>query len=360
MKKIVKPDIFYFADSLGNLDKKKVIEICEVIKKYWRGEFGIHAHDNCGLALSNTLLAIENGANWADSTILGMGRGAGNVSTENLISKLNDNRLSKFNVSPLYLLSANYFSNLKKKYKWGTSIFYFISAQKKIHPSYTQQLISDNRYNNHELINILNNIGKSKDHSKFISSNLNDAINLSTYKKWDLENFFKKENIIIVGQGTNAKRGLLKIKNYKKKNKAKLMTINYNKQFNSVCDYILVTDFKRFILDSSFYNKKIIMPLNQFGKSFTKKYKYKIFNYETFFSNSAFIFKKDFCKIPKNYSLGYALAICFISNAKSISLAGFDGYSIDELNKENKIKFEKIKNKFKLNINYLTKSYLDT
>ena len=87
MKGIFNPKVFYFADSLGNLDNKKVINICKVIKQNWKGEFGIHAHDNCGLALSNTLLAIENGANWVDSTISGIGRGAGNVSTENLISK---------------------------------------------------------------------------------------------------------------------------------------------------------------------------------------------------------------------------------------------------------------------------------
>ena len=81
-------DIFYFADSFGNLNAKKVKEICQIIKKNWNKEFGFHAHDNCGLALKNSLCAISNGAKWIDSTIMGMGRGAGNVSTEDLLKEI--------------------------------------------------------------------------------------------------------------------------------------------------------------------------------------------------------------------------------------------------------------------------------
>ena len=80
------------------------------------------------------------------------------------------------------LLSADYFANLKTKYKWGSSLFYFISAQ-KIHPSYTQQLVSDKRYTNKELITILNKIGKKKNHTKFYEENLNNAIESSLNKR---------------------------------------------------------------------------------------------------------------------------------------------------------------------------------
>ena len=81
-------DVFYFADSFGNLNNKKVKDICLIIKKNWNKEFGFHAHDNCGLALKNSMCAIDNGAKWIDSTIMGMGRGAGNVSTEDLLKEI--------------------------------------------------------------------------------------------------------------------------------------------------------------------------------------------------------------------------------------------------------------------------------
>ena len=37
------------------------------------------------LALANTVAANANGVKWVDSTVLGMGRGPGNVKTEELI-----------------------------------------------------------------------------------------------------------------------------------------------------------------------------------------------------------------------------------------------------------------------------------
>ena len=36
----------------------------------------------------NAMMALSNGVNWIDSTVLGMGRGPGNVKTENLILEL--------------------------------------------------------------------------------------------------------------------------------------------------------------------------------------------------------------------------------------------------------------------------------
>ena len=47
--------------------------------------FGLHAHDNCNRALKNSIQAMKFGATWMNSTILGMGRGAGNTKTEDII-----------------------------------------------------------------------------------------------------------------------------------------------------------------------------------------------------------------------------------------------------------------------------------
>ena len=70
--------ILYFADSLGSLKPKDIRMIVSQIKKNWKGEIGIHTHDNLGKALDNTLEAIKLGVTWVDSTVTGMGRGPGN------------------------------------------------------------------------------------------------------------------------------------------------------------------------------------------------------------------------------------------------------------------------------------------
>jgi 4-hydroxy 2-oxovalerate aldolase len=42
----------------------------------------LHAHNNLNLALNNSITALINNVDWVDSTILGMGGGPGNLSTE--------------------------------------------------------------------------------------------------------------------------------------------------------------------------------------------------------------------------------------------------------------------------------------
>ena len=49
---------------------------------------GVHCHNNLGLAIGNTLAAIEEGADYVDGCTVGLGAGAGNTPTEVLASVL--------------------------------------------------------------------------------------------------------------------------------------------------------------------------------------------------------------------------------------------------------------------------------
>jgi 4-hydroxy 2-oxovalerate aldolase len=71
--------------------------VCEKIKYLSNNlniRTGFHAHNNLGLAISNSLLALESGATIIDGTIRGFGAGAGNCQLEvlcGLLSKMNIN-----------------------------------------------------------------------------------------------------------------------------------------------------------------------------------------------------------------------------------------------------------------------------
>ena len=86
------------------MDDKKVSEIIKNFRTYWNGEIGVHAHDNLKKALSNSIHASKYGVNWIDSTITGMGRGPGNVKTEELIPKINLLQKNKLDIRPVLSL----------------------------------------------------------------------------------------------------------------------------------------------------------------------------------------------------------------------------------------------------------------
>lgn len=81
-------DVIYFADSNGNLTPKSVREITEEIRRHTSLPIGFHAHDNIGLAMANAIAAVESGVCYIDASVLGMGKGIGNLKLEKWIAYL--------------------------------------------------------------------------------------------------------------------------------------------------------------------------------------------------------------------------------------------------------------------------------
>lgn len=130
-------DVLYFADSLGGLDPDRVAEIIQAFRVHWKGELGIHTHDNRGLALANSLRAVREGVNWIDGTIMGMGRGPGNAKTEHLIIEL----FPQTDLHDLLTLIGAHFKPLLDKHRWGCNPFYHLAGKRSIHPTYVQEML---------------------------------------------------------------------------------------------------------------------------------------------------------------------------------------------------------------------------
>ena len=92
---------------------------------------GIHAHNNLQLAFANTIEAIILGANRADATLLGMGRGAGNCPMQILLGFL---RNPKFELRPILKVIQDVILPLQEQHDWGPSIPYNITGQLNQHP----------------------------------------------------------------------------------------------------------------------------------------------------------------------------------------------------------------------------------
>ena len=73
------------ADSMGGMNPSQTATIVRWLRAGWAGALGVHTHDNLGMALRNTLCAMDEGVTWLDATVTGMGRGPGNARTEELV-----------------------------------------------------------------------------------------------------------------------------------------------------------------------------------------------------------------------------------------------------------------------------------
>lgn len=75
-------------DSAGAYLPQDVQEKITVLSKNLSVPVGFHAHNNLGLGVANTLIAVENGATIVDGTSRGFGAGAGNCQLEVAVAVL--------------------------------------------------------------------------------------------------------------------------------------------------------------------------------------------------------------------------------------------------------------------------------
>lgn len=125
----------YIVDSFGALYPKEVRKLTNLFQEKLTpfGKLtGIHAHNNQQCAFANTIEAKDLGAKMLDSTIYGMGRGAGNCHSEALIGYLNG---KKYHVEPMLNLVQSDMLTLKaKEPSWGYNTSYLISGLANAHP----------------------------------------------------------------------------------------------------------------------------------------------------------------------------------------------------------------------------------
>lgn len=81
-------DVVYVTDSAGAMLPQDVREKVSALRQQLQAPIGFHSHNNLGLAIGNSLAAIEAGATYIDGSLGGLGAGAGNTATETLIAVL--------------------------------------------------------------------------------------------------------------------------------------------------------------------------------------------------------------------------------------------------------------------------------
>jgi 4-hydroxy 2-oxovalerate aldolase len=332
----------YLADSLGSLNPKSLTKIIKLFKKHYHHDLGFHAHNNLGLAKKNALTANKLGVDWIDSTVMGMGRGAGNLVTEEIIKNINKFKSKKFIIKKII---NNYFVSLKKKYNWGTNKYYKIGAKYKIHPTYIQNILTDSRYKKTDYLKIIDSFKKTEskkfDPYKIYQCYFFKAKNFST--NLIPSNILKGRDILIIGPGDSVLKLKNKIENFIVKNKLFVLGLNTVSSIaNIFFDLRIACHPLRIISDISFYNQdktKLVMPYTSI-KKFLKKNKIfnskKYYDYGLKLGHGKKVFIKDnYCILPYPLAIAYALSIAIQGKVNKIYVAGLDGYKPDNSSKDN-------------------------
>ena len=330
-------DVLYFADSLGNMDAHNVSDTFSAFREGWPGDIGIHAHNNMGQALINSMAAIDAGATWIDGTILGMGRGAGNVCMEYLLVELARNGHDSYYPEALFDLVMKDFSTLKSSHNWGPNLFYYLSAVYGIHPTYVQVMIADGRYDSQEIISALKNLRDSGGVS-FSNEQLSSAFEgtgIHSPGTWSVANWARGRTVLVVGHGPGVEHHLEGLCEFIDREKPAVICLNAKSEIPpEKVDAYITCSKERLAVELELYRaqgRPLVAPRAMLSPFLQKKTGgIEILDYGINVEEGGFSFGKTECAIPVYLPAPYALAFANAAGAERILLAGFDGFPDDD------------------------------
>jgi 4-hydroxy 2-oxovalerate aldolase len=338
-------DVLYFADSMGGMTPEDIKRTIGWLRKSWVGPLGIHTHDNLGLALQNTMTALDCGVTWVDSTITGMGRGPGNAKTEQLAIELAERRGQRCNLVPLMSLIKQVFKPMQDQKGWGTNTYYYLAGKYGIHPSYIQQMLGDNRYSEEDILAVIDHL-KIEGGKEFSLNTLDAARHF--YKgpsrgTWSPKKIFKGREVLLLGSGPGVKDHKAVIESYIKKYSPLVLALNTQSSISqSLIDFRIACHPTRLLADCETHvnlPQPLITPASMLSNDVQDALGGKeLLDFGLGVQVNSFDFKESHCVLPISIVVAYALAVVTSGESSRLMLAGFDGYLADDPRSEEMMK----------------------
>lgn len=317
---------FYIVDSFGEMRANDMKRLLFMVDHHLNKNIaiGFHSHNNLQLSYSNATSLIEYRTSrdlLIDSSIMGMGKGAGNLNTELLLEHLNLFCNAKYEIAPLLEVIDSVINQLHSEFYWGYAIEYYLSSINHCTPSYASHF-----YNKHMLpVDQVRELLGMIDEEKKISFDKNYAEKL--YLKYnaskvfddkknldDLRKVFGNHDVLVVAPGKSINEYRDKIEEYKKKDDIIVVSLNIASEEN--VDYVITTRLEAY-QEAMIQKKNIIVP-----SSLSKNYSdfVKIIDYKRWI-----VVEKD--GHTRDSSAVISLNLLSYLNVRKVYLAGFDGFS---------------------------------
>ena len=317
---------FYIVDSFGEMRPNDMSRMLNLVDHNLIPSMtlGFHSHNNLQLSYSNAMAMLQFPTTrdlMLDCSIMGMGKGAGNLNTELLLEHLNLFYGKDYKIAPLLEVIDKVINQLHDEFYWGYAPEYYLSSANHCTPSYASHF-----YNKHmlpidqvgELLGMIaeeKKISFDKNYAEELYRQYNESKAVDdTAVVAELKTEFASKTILLVAPGKSVGEAVDKIKELIAEKD--VVSIGLNSTLDLNFDYLLTTRSDIYEQAVS-EGKKIIVPssVSKGGRGTVK-----ILNYANWI---------EVDERTHDSSSVIALKLLQACGVKDILLAGFDGFSVN-------------------------------
>lgn len=328
----MKPYAFYLVDTLGLMQKDDVARFFYLIDHNLDKDIhmGFHSHNNLQLSYSNCqyLASIVTDRTISlDSSVYGMGRGAGNLNTELIAAYLNNYNAGNYLIEPLLEIVDEHIAQIKESHEWGYSVPYYLAAINGCHPNYASFLSGKQTLTVKQIGTILRMIEPEKrslfnkklaeeKYKEFQDIEINDSQALSA-----LQTAFEGKKVLLIAPGSSISDSVDRILERANSEDFIIISVGFVPDFVNP-DFVFLTNSKRFSTTFNPNNKPIkLIYTSNIQDVITDGFK---LNYQSL------LFTQD--EIVVDNSSIMLLNLLIRLGVKNVEIAGMDGYSPDDKN----------------------------
>ena len=325
----LEPYAFSIVDTFGSMYREDLQRVFHLVHhNLWAtAKIDFHSHNNLQMSFSLAQDFIEMSQGLrdvvVDSSMAGMGRGAGNTNTELVMQYMNRKYSSGYDIDIVLDLIDNYIDGFHNHYKWGYSIPYFLAGSHSAHVNNISYLSSKAGIASRDINFLLNRLDVAdrkrydydlleKTYLEYQNTHCDDEETIQT-----LRDILSKRKILILLPGHSIVEYRNQILQYCDKEKPIVISVN-----------LLSSDYP---IHYAYFSNKNRYQYWQSATLFGEYKKIVTSNVTTIENHDQFVV--DFTRLVKcgweqlDNSGILLLRLLDLMDVKSIAIAGFDGYS---------------------------------
>lgn len=323
-------------DTYGLLQQDNLIHIFNLMDEHLLPgiRLGYHAHNNFQLGYANSVEIMNRPGDrplLIDGTLYGMGKSAGNAPIELLAMYMNNTLGKSYDLNQLMeAIDANIL-DIHRQTPWGYNFFYYIAASMRCHPNYVAFLMDKRTLSVKSIREILEALPEEK--KLLYDAKLAEERYLDYQKHAcddskaleQLHALLGGKEVLVLGPSRSIGTQKAQIRSYIDSRKPIVLAINFiPRDFSEDIAYLFLTNSKRYAQMASALAKNTTLPViatsNVTRTNGTFPF---VLNYEAWIDRDT--------EIPDN-SLIMLLKVLCAAGVRQAALAGFDGYSAQEVN----------------------------